>query len=259
MTAAAALRLPGADTAPARLRPLLERATAGPLPGLLSSRSVVSDARSSAVLILLAGGTGGGGGAAGTDDLDVLITLRAATLSSHAGQPAFPGGRSEPGEDAVTTALREATEETGLDPAGVTPLLQLQDLHLDFSRHLVQPVVAHWHTPGPVAPVDPAETASVVRVPIRRLIDPANRGEIRLSGGHVGPAFAIDDLVIWGFTGILLDAVLELGGWNVPWSPGRELQPAPGDSARVQVNSRAPHHGRAPRHGRAHLDGRSER
>lgn len=234
MTAAAALRLPGADVAPAWLRPLLRRATAGPPPGLLSGRAVVPDARSSAVLILLADGADG--------DPDVLITLRAATLSSHAGQPAFPGGRTGPGEDAVATALREATEETGLDPSGVTPLLQLPDLHLDFSRHLVQPVLAHWHTPGPVAPVDPAETETVVRVPIRRLVDPANRGRIRLGGGHLGPAFAIDDLVIWGFTGILLDAVLELGGWNVPWSPGRDLHLAPGDSGwagRAPVNGRA--------------------
>lgn len=236
MTGAAAVRLPGADAAPPWLAPLLERATAGPLPGLLAGRPVVPDARSSAVLILLADGAGGSDD--GATDPDVLITLRASTLSAHAGQPAFPGGRTEPGEDAVATALREATEETGLDPSGVTPLLQLQDLYLDFSRHLVQPVLAHWHTPGPVAPVDPAETEAVVRVPIRRLVDPANRGRIRLSGGHLGPAFAIDDLVIWGFTGILLDAVLELGGWNVPWSPGHDLQLAPTDAGWAHVNGR---------------------
>lgn len=237
MSTAAAVRLSGVT--PAWLSPLVDRATDGPLPGLLNGRPVIDGARSSAVLILLSDGVGSSpepGAAGGPGDPDVLITLRASTLSAHGGQPAFPGGRTEPGEDAVTTALREAQEETGLDPDDVTPLVQLQDLYLDFSGHLVQPVLGYWHAPGPVGPVDPAETEAVVRVPIRRLVDPANRGRIRLSGGHLGAAFEIDDLVIWGFTGILLDAVLELGGWNVPWKPGRDLQLARTDAGWAHVH-----------------------
>ena len=56
----------------------------------------------------------------GPDGPDLLLIERARDLRSHAGQPAFPGGAIDPGDvDAVGAALREAAEETGLDPAGV--------------------------------------------------------------------------------------------------------------------------------------------
>ena len=71
------------------------------------------DARSAAVLMLF------GEGARGPD---LLLTERAATMRSHAGQPAFPGGSIDPGEGIVEAALREGQEETGLDPASVLPV-----------------------------------------------------------------------------------------------------------------------------------------
>ena len=50
----------------------------------------------------------------------MLLIERAHDMRSHAGQVAFPGGAVDPGDDgAVAAALREAVEETGLDPAGV--------------------------------------------------------------------------------------------------------------------------------------------
>jgi 8-oxo-dGTP pyrophosphatase MutT (NUDIX family) len=216
----AADALPGAAAAPDWLRPLVNNATSAPLPGPLAGNATASaDSRSSAVLILFSNGTGPGG----TGRPDVLITARADTLRAHAGQPAFPGGRAEPGEDPIATALRESNEETGLDPSSVTPLLQLRELYLGHSGYRVVPIVGYWSAPGRVWAVDPAETAAVARVPIAQLVDPSRRGRVRLSQGLLAPAFEVGDMIVWGFTALLLDAVLELGGWNRPWLPGRDL------------------------------------
>lgn len=183
-----------------------------PLAALIAD--VTPDARPSAVLMLFGEGPHGP---------DLLLTGRSTTLRSHAGQPAFPGGRGEPGEDDVATALREAQEETGLDPASVRPAALLPHVFLPPSRHLVRPVLAWWAQPGPVAPVDPAETAVVARVPVSELVDPANRGVVTLRSGHQGPAFQVADLLVWGFTGALVDVLLTVGGWSVPWDTGRRL------------------------------------
>lgn len=218
--------LPGARTAPGWLRPLLTALPASPLPGRLGAQPS-ADGRPSAVLIAFSAGQDAAAAGRGPD---VLLTARAAALRNHAGQPAFPGGRAEPGEDAVATALREAQEETGIDPSSVEPLARLSDITLGHSGHRVTPVVAHWHTPGPVGPVDPGETAAVLRVPIADLVAPANRGRVRLGSGITSPAFAVGGLVVWGFTAMVLDALLELAGWNQPWGPGPELTLPPTDA-----------------------------
>jgi 8-oxo-dGTP pyrophosphatase MutT (NUDIX family) len=152
---------------------------------------------------------------------DLLLTQRSATMRSHAGQPAFPGGANDPGEDAVTAALRESFEETGVDPASVLPVALLPELFLAPSSFLVSPVLAYWREPGEVRAVDPAETATVARVPVSELSDPANRGQVRLSNGWMGPAFRVADLLVWGFTAGLVDSLLDLGGWARPWDRDR--------------------------------------
>ncbi|GAA2820255.1 NUDIX hydrolase [Kribbella solani] len=171
--------------------------------------------RKSAVLILLA---------EGNDGPEVLLTERSWSLRKHAGQMAFPGGGVDPedgtGDDGlVRTALREAEEETGLDPRGVVPFGIWPALWVPVSNFGVSPVLAWWREPSPVAVVDPAEVASVHEVPISALADPANRISCLHPSGFTGPAFTIDDLYIWGFTAGLLDKLLLLGGWHRDWSP----------------------------------------
>ncbi len=173
-----------------------------------------SGGRASAVLVLL-----------GEDPLtgpDVLVLQRAATMRTHAGQPAFPGGAADPGDrDAAATALREAHEEVGLDPASVEVVVDLPTLWIPVSDFLVTPVLAWWRAPHEVRPADPAEVAGVARLPIRDLVDPANRLRVRHPSGWIGPAFKLGGMLVWGFTAGVLSTLLELGGWAQPWPTDR--------------------------------------
>jgi 8-oxo-dGTP pyrophosphatase MutT (NUDIX family) len=175
--------------------------------------------RHSAVLVLFG---------EGADGPDLLFIERAATLRSHAGQPAFPGGAQDDSDAGpVEAALREATEEVGLDPAGVEILGTLPDLWLPPSGFVVTPVLGWWRDPHDVGVVDRAEVAAVARVPIAELADPANRLCVTHPSGWIGPAFEVRDLLIWGFTAGLTDRLLALGGWEVAWDRTRvrELDP----------------------------------
>jgi 8-oxo-dGTP pyrophosphatase MutT (NUDIX family) len=201
------------EAAPDWLVPLVRAVSEATPEAFNAQRAPDSGGRRAAVLMLF--GTGEHGP-------DLLLQRRADTLRSHAGQVSFPGGGIEPGDSGpVATALREAAEETGLDPAGVDPLAVLPRLFLPPSQFRVTPVLAHWRAPVAVAPVDEAETAMVVRVPVAELAEPANRIVVRHPSGFVGPAFEVAGLVVWGFTGGLCDALLRMGGWERRWSGAR--------------------------------------
>lgn len=163
-------------------------------------------------------------------ELDVLLQRRAATLGHHPGQVAFPGGGIDP-QDAGPreAALREAVEETGLDPTGVELLGTLADVPLPVSDNLVTPVLAWWTQPSQVAAVDHDEAVDVFRTPVAELLDPANRGVVEHAGvrGRLRtPAFLIGgDVLVWGFTALVLDGIFDALGWSVPWEPTRRFEP----------------------------------
>lgn len=211
-----------AATVPGWLRPLVE--VSGKVDSSTFTRFAPPEdeyTRAAAVLILFGEGPKGP---------DVLLLRRADTLGSHAGQVAFPGGGAEDGDDGVVgTALREAEEETGVNPSGVRPVAVLPQLFVPVSHFAVTPVLAHWQTPSPVHAVDPAETATVARVAIADLADPRNRFQVvRRGTAYKGPAFAVDGLFVWGFTAGLLSVLLALGGWERGWDRDdvRELETA---------------------------------
>jgi 8-oxo-dGTP pyrophosphatase MutT (NUDIX family) len=170
--------------------------------------------RRSAVLVLL--------GEQDSTGPDVLVLQKSTTLRNHAGQPAFPGGAAEPEDvDAPATAMREATEEVGLDPESTTVVATFPRLWIPVSGYVVTPVLAWWHAPHPVRPVDLAEVARVERLPVRELVDSANRLRVRHPSGYVGPAFDVRGMLVWGFTAGILNTLLDLAGWAQPWDESR--------------------------------------
>jgi 8-oxo-dGTP pyrophosphatase MutT (NUDIX family) len=205
------------ERTPQWLRPLLDGVRGADARALMRYRgqlAVDGAARRAAVLVLFGDHPAHGP--------DVLLMERASTLRNHAGQVAFPGGGADPGDaDMVATALREAEEEVGVEPSGVAPLALLPELFVPPSGFAVTPVIAYWERPVAVHAVDPGETASVVRVPLTELSDPANRLRVRHPSGVTGPAFTVAGLLVWGFTGGLLSALLDRGGWARPWDPTR--------------------------------------
>ncbi|MGW7272201.1 NUDIX hydrolase [Streptomyces sp. NPDC054864] len=176
--------------------------------------------RQSAVLILFGEGTHGP---------ELLLMERSGSLRSHAGQPSFPGGSLDPEDgDPLTdgplrAALREAEEETGLDPRGVQLFGVLPKLFIPVSDFVVTPVLGWWRTPTPVGVVDPAETARVFTVPVSDLTDPENRATTVHPRGHQGPAFLVESALVWGFTAGVIDRILHFAGWERPWDRTKQV------------------------------------
>lgn len=187
--------------------------------------------RDAAVLVLFSGPLDSQSGGL-PDEADLLVTVRASTLRHHAGQAAFPGGAADPGDTGpVFTALREATEETGIDQARLHPLATLERMFIPPSGFHVVPVLAYSPDPGPVAVVDESETAVVARVPVRAFVNPENRIMVyrrENTRRSAGPAFLLNEMLVWGFTGQVVSAMLDVAGWARSWNTDdiRELEDA---------------------------------
>lgn len=134
-------------------------------------------------------------------DFGVLLTLRPETMSSHAGQVAFPGGRLEPGESPLAAALREANEEVGVDPGSVRILGQ-GDTYLTGSGFAIAPFVGLL--PREFVPVPHVrEVADVFETPLSFLMDTANhqRHEREFRGAlRAYYAMPHNGRYIWGAT-----------------------------------------------------------
>lgn len=135
-------------------------------------------------------------------ELALLLTLRTEQLKRHSGQVAFPGGRIDTDDhDAVTAALRETQEETGLSAGFIEPLGFL-DGYLTGTAFYVTPVVALVKPGFEIVP-DPHEVAAVFEVPLRFLMTPGNH--FRHSREWQGQerfyyAMPYQDRYIWGAT-----------------------------------------------------------
>ncbi|MGO1947185.1 MULTISPECIES: NUDIX hydrolase [Brachybacterium] len=178
--------------------------------------------RRSAVLILITG--------TGLDDAQVVLEERGHALRSQPGQFSLPGGGSDPGDrDDVHTALREAQEETGLDPRGVQVLGAFEPIPMPWRAQQVTPVLGWSPTTPPLGVQDPIEVERVVWAALTgggSLADPTHRRRGLLGGQAVGPVFELpEDAFVWGFTAMILEQVLV----------GVGLDPVPPDSPALEI------------------------
>jgi 8-oxo-dGTP pyrophosphatase MutT (NUDIX family) len=135
----------------------------------------------------------------------VILTVRREHLRMHAGQIAFPGGRLDPGEDAVAAALREANEEILLDPRAVELVGTIED-YRTVTGFVVTPVLG---VVPPDLPLEPHEheVAAWFEAPLDFLLDPVNQHErTALFQGRTRHYYEIiwEDRRIWGVTAAII-------------------------------------------------------
>ena len=155
------------------------------------------EARVSAVLVALFDGESG---------VEVLLTRRSMEMRTHRGEISFPGGRLDSGETPIETALREASEEVGLDPMTPTVVGELGHLHTIVSQSYIVPIVAVLDERPELA----AQTAEVDRVLWTPLSEFSIPGTYRLERWGQAPKthalhfFELDDETVWGATAHML-------------------------------------------------------
>ncbi len=151
----------------------------------------------------------------------LVFTVRSSDLSRHAGEISFPGGLQDPGETLSQTALRESFEEIGLDPGTTDVLGALPPVHTTVSGILVVPFVGMLES-MPAFVVSEKEIEEVLTFTVGRLAEVERPVEVAREPGRVwrGFAYELDGHVIWGATGVMLHALLQLirkeASWLIP-------------------------------------------
>lgn len=144
------------------------------------------------------------------ETLHIALTVRGSGLRNHTGQVSLPGGRVEHGETLEAAALREATEEIGIDIGVVELLGRLTPLHIPVSGFLLHPIVGYTSM-RPAFQRAEWEVARIIEAPVSVLSDPAVvKREIRtrvVNGRSIDvdvPYFDIDGEKVWGATAMVL-------------------------------------------------------
>ena len=145
----------------------------------------------------------------------VLLTHRPHGMRQHAGQVAFPGGKLDPGEDAITAALREAHEELAIDPRAVT-VIGASDRFVTGTGYDITPVLGLVPPDLPLTP-NPVEVDEWFEAPLRFLLDPANQAQREATyGGHRRRYIEIDwhGHRIWGVTAAIFANLSRRLAWR---------------------------------------------
>ena len=162
------------------------------------------DSKSAAVLILLYP----------KDDLiHPVFIQRPAYDGVHSGQISFPGGKKEASDpDLIHTALREASEEIGVNPSEINIISTLTPLYIPVSNIVVTPVVG-WMDKPPVFKKQEEEVVFIIEADIRTLINPSmiKIKPFEIRGEMIDiKYFDYKDNVIWGATAMIVHELFTL-------------------------------------------------
>jgi 8-oxo-dGTP pyrophosphatase MutT (NUDIX family) len=144
----------------------------------------------------------------------ILLTRRTDKVSHHKGQISFPGGRQDKGEDLLSTALREAKEEMGIEEKDVRILGELDDMCTVASDFCISPFVGLIPYPYPYPfKINCHEIEEIIEVPLSVFLDENKfREELRERNGEPLQVYFYqhEDHTIWGATARILKQLLDL-------------------------------------------------
>lgn len=192
---------------------ILKNALEAPLPGIEAHKKMSpphrifhprqgEKTRTSAVLVLMYPTPHG---------IYIPFTLRLKTLAHHGGEICFPGGGVEDCDPSLPhTALRESSEELGLNKKSIHILGSITPIYVSASQNMVHPIIG-WTDTRPIFEPSPYEVERVIEVPIKTLLDPHNAGEcLRNNNGQTRtvPCYRINSDYIWGATAMIISEFL---------------------------------------------------
>lgn len=143
------------------------------------------------------------------EELLICLIKRPLSMTHHAGQVAFPGGRIDPGETELETALRETWEEIGISPEKIEVLGSLTELFIDVSGYIIQPFVG-WLKEKPCFILNEAEVEKIILFPLLKFRDALEETELETASGKLSvPCFIFEGEIIWGATAMILTEFLD--------------------------------------------------
>jgi 8-oxo-dGTP pyrophosphatase MutT (NUDIX family) len=163
----------------------------------------VSETGKASVLILLYSRKG---------ELWTLFIKRTIYRGHHSGQVSFPGGKSEMTDKSPAhTALREASEETGVDPSTIKILGTLTPLHIPVSNIEVLPVVGYTDN-EPGFSISENEVEYIIEVPLNELMNKMTTEKKLVVNSEIikVPGYLVQDEYIWGATAMILSEFIEI-------------------------------------------------
>lgn len=190
-----------------RLKVIFDEGHGVELPGLRTDAAFVApgEVRPAAVMI----------GVTDRRDPGVILTHRPQQMRQHGGQVAFPGGKLDPGEDAVAAALRETHEELGINPSHIS-VIGATDRFVTGTGYDITPILGMLPPDLPITP-NPKEVSDWFEAPLRFIFDPANHVQKQaMFQGRLREYTEIvwDGHVIWGVTAAIIQNLSTRLAWE---------------------------------------------